>query len=434
MRQSAEQRRLLAVLVADIVSYSRLMAEDEADTFHRVKDLQTSLITPATERNRGRIVKWTGDGFLATFDSAVDAVRAAVEIQSGAAAAAATAADDRRIRFRIGINAGDVIIVPGDVYGDTVNVAARLETAAPAGGICISRGVRDTVRGKFSVDFEDRGELTVKNIPDPVGAFDVRFDPIAWTMGRQQAPRRPARRWLPFALAAGIAAVIALVGGVAWYAMTTTRPSPPPTSKLRAELVAWLAAVVPTLNGGRSKEDRARDYETSSNHKAQAVSLDPPGTFRAAARPTPENAETAALEGCQVFFGRPCALAAVNDSVQPLPKDGVFPRRDMPRARYAGLFDPAQLPGASASVRERADVISYRSATGPKAAAHHPSAGRFFIITNAATQRAAEEEVLKACNADPTRKGADGTCFLYAVGDQVVLPQRRREAITAASH
>src|SRR6266702_4630876 len=108
MRNSTEQRRLLAVLVADIVSYSRLMAENEADTFYRLKDLQTSLIMPATDRNHGRIVKWTGDGFLASFDSAVDAVRAAVEIQSGTAAAGVAAADDKRIRFRIGINSGDV--------------------------------------------------------------------------------------------------------------------------------------------------------------------------------------------------------------------------------------------------------------------------------------------------------------------------------------
>src|SRR5947207_2007863 len=108
MRQSTEQRRLLAVLVADIVGYSRLMAADEADTFYRLKDLQSSLIVPATERNHGHIVKWTGDGFIAIFDSAVDAVRAAVETQSGAAAAGATAPEDRRIRFRIGINSGDV--------------------------------------------------------------------------------------------------------------------------------------------------------------------------------------------------------------------------------------------------------------------------------------------------------------------------------------
>jgi hypothetical protein len=143
MRQSAEQRRLLAVLAGDIVGYSRLMAENEADMFHRLKDLQQSLIVPATARNNGRIVKWTGDGFLAVFESAVDAVRAAVEIQSGAAAAGSSASENRRIRFRIGINAGDVIVVPGDVYGDTVNVAARLE-ASPLPEASVSRAGYET--------------------------------------------------------------------------------------------------------------------------------------------------------------------------------------------------------------------------------------------------------------------------------------------------
>ena len=430
MRQSTEQRRLLAVLVADIVSYSRLMAENEADTFHRVKDLQNSLITPATDRNRGHIVKWTGDGFLATFDSAVDAVRAAVEIQSGAAAAGATAADDRRIRFRIGINAGDVIIVPGDVYGDTVNVAARLETAAPAGGICISRGVRDTVRGKFSVEFEDRGELAVKNIPDPVGAFNVQFDPIAWTMARDEASRKPTPRLRRRLVTAGIAvALIAAVGAVA--GLFFGRSSSSPKAEAGAALAAQIGLAAPTLSENHRAE-RARDYVAAGDNKAQAVSPDPPGTWRASGRPTPENAEAAALESCQVFFARPCILVAVNGSLLPPPKDGNWPVRDMPRARYAGVFDPAQLPGSPASVRERADIVGYRAAAGPKAAAYHPSGGRVFTVTGAATPRAAEEAALKACNADPARHNADGTCFLYAVGDLVVLPQRRKEPIAAA--
>ena len=145
MRQSTEQRRLLAVLVADIVGYSRLMAENEADTFYRVKDFQSSLITPTTQRNHGRVVKWTGDGFSGTFDSAVDAVRAAIEIQSGAAATGASAADDRRIRFRIGINTGDVITVPGDVYGDTVNVAARDWKPSPSRAASASRPASATL-------------------------------------------------------------------------------------------------------------------------------------------------------------------------------------------------------------------------------------------------------------------------------------------------
>jgi adenylate cyclase len=251
MRQSTEQRRLLAEVVADIVGYSRLMAENEADTFYRVKDFQNSLITPALERNHGRVVKWTGDGFLATFDSAVDAVRAAVEIQSGAASAGASAADDRRIRFRIGINAGDVIMVPGDVYGDTVNVAARLETLATPGGICISRGVRDTVRGKFSVEFEDRGELAVKNIPDPVGTFSVIFDPIAWTIGREETPPRARSRasLLPRPLYLSAAALALVVGAVAigsaWYFLGRSARGP---TKIEAAQPLPAAAAVPSAS------------------------------------------------------------------------------------------------------------------------------------------------------------------------------------------
>ena len=257
MRQSTEQRRLLAVLVADIVGYSRLMAENEADTFYRVKDFQSSLITPTTQRNHGRVVKWTGDGFIGTFDSAVDAVRAAIEIQSGVAAAGASAADDHRIRFRIGINTGDVITVPGDVYGDTVNVAARLEALAEPGGICISTGVRDAVRGKFSLEFENRGELNVKNIPDPVGTFNVIFDPIAWTMGRDVPPPEPPDQPNRYLLTAGIVLLVAAAAGAGWYFLgkqhnelpATATPSAEPTPSSRSRDNLFLAGGLVGANG-----------------------------------------------------------------------------------------------------------------------------------------------------------------------------------------
>src|ERR1700733_7963173 len=132
VQNGSERRRLLAVLAADIVAYTRLMEEDEDDTFYRLKDLNSSIIGPSAARNHGSIVKWTGNGFIGIFDSAVDAVRAAIEIQSGIAAAGAGTgtAQDRQMRLRIGISAGDVITVPGNVFGDTVNVAARLQTLA----------------------------------------------------------------------------------------------------------------------------------------------------------------------------------------------------------------------------------------------------------------------------------------------------------------
>ena len=429
MRHSTEQRRLLAVLMADIVGYSRLMAENEADTFYRVKDLQSSLITPTTERNHGRVVKWTGDGFIGTFESAVDAVRAAIEIQSGVAAAGASAADDRRIRFRIGINTGDVIVVPGDVYGDTVNVAARLQALAEPGGISISTGVRDAVRGKFSVEFENRGELNVKNIPDPVGTFNVLFDPIAWTMGRDAVPAQSHARRNRYLFAAGTGLLVAAAAGAGWYFLSSS-PRSAALSSRQEGLSARMASAVPAL-GGKALETAARAYEAGQAHKSQAASPDPPGLWRSFGRPTAENAESAALENCQIKYGRPCTLLAIDETLQPIPADRNWPRRDMPRARYSGSFDPAQIPGAAPVLRERADIVDYRAAPAPKAAAFTPVGGRVFTVVAAASQRVAEEASLDACAADPLRKAENGPCFLYAVGDRVVLPLRLSAALTA---
>jgi len=198
---------------------------------------------------------------------------------------------------------------------------------------------------------------------------------------------------------------------------------------LREALAARLASAVPKLTE-KVREERARDYEAAQGHKAQAASPDPPGTWRSAMRPTAEDAETAALEQCQVFHGQPCVLLAVDEAVQPVPPGGSWPHRDMPRARYIGSFEPAQIPGLRPAARERADIANYRSAPGPKAAAYHPNGGRVFIVSGTATQHAAEEEALKACHADPSRNGADGLCFLYAIGDQVVLSRRLQRSMS----
>jgi len=247
-------------------------------------------------------VKWTGDGFIGTFDSAVDAVRAAIEIQSGVAAAGASAADDRRIRFRIGINTGDVITVPGDVYGDTVNVATRLQALAEPGGISISTGVRDAVRGKFDLEFENRGELNVKNIPDPVGTFNVIFDPIAWTTGRDEPAAGTSYPTQPQSLRAGAVLLVAAVVGAGWYLLGSSPRSPAPSS-WKEGLSARMASAVPGL-GGKALENAGRAYEAGQTHKAQVASPDPLGLWRSFGRPTAENAETAALENCQINYGR----------------------------------------------------------------------------------------------------------------------------------
>jgi TolB-like protein/class 3 adenylate cyclase/Tfp pilus assembly protein PilF len=167
---AAEQfeRKLAAILAADVVGYSRLMGEDEAGTHARLKALRQQLIEPKIAEHRGRIVKLTGDGALVEFASVVDAVECAVAIQQEVAAHNAGLEPERRLEFRVGVNLGDVIIDGGDIYGDGVNVAARLEGLAPPGGVCISDVVHQMVRGRLDLAFEDLGDQQVKNIAQPV--------------------------------------------------------------------------------------------------------------------------------------------------------------------------------------------------------------------------------------------------------------------------
>lgn len=171
------QRRLAAVLAADMVGYSRLMEVDEAGTLARLKTHRIELIDPAIAKNRGRIIKTTGDGMLVEFQSVVDAVLCATEVQRRMARRNADVPPARWIQFRIGINLGDVIVEQSDIFGDGVNVAARLETLAEPGGICISNAVREQIGQRLeAVGFEDIGDQSVKNIARPIRVFRIRLD------------------------------------------------------------------------------------------------------------------------------------------------------------------------------------------------------------------------------------------------------------------
>jgi adenylate cyclase len=172
-------RRLAAILAADVAGYSRLMGTDEEGTHERLKAHLRELVEPKIAEHRGRVVKNTGDGFLAEFASVVDAVRCAVEIQRSMVEREAEVPEERRISFRIGVNLGDVIVEPQDIFGDGVNIAARLEGLAKPGGICISRVVRDQIRDKLPYAFEDMGEQSVKNIARPVRVYELRPEAIA---------------------------------------------------------------------------------------------------------------------------------------------------------------------------------------------------------------------------------------------------------------
>src|SRR4051812_15180152 len=185
------ERRLAAILAADVAGYSRLMGEDEAGTLSRLKALRRELIDPQIAEHRGRIVKTTGDGLLIEFPSVVGAVRCAVEVQRSIADRNVSVAAERRIEFRIGIHQGDVIVEDGDIFGDGVNVAARLEGIAAPGGLCVSARVQEDALGRLDLAFEDLGEPALKNIARPVRVYRVK--PGLPASGRPQATQGFAR-------------------------------------------------------------------------------------------------------------------------------------------------------------------------------------------------------------------------------------------------
>ncbi len=172
--QARVERRLAAILAADVAGYSRLIEADEEGTLRRLKTLRAELIDPQITRHHGRIVKTTGDGLLLEFASVVDAMRCAAEMQAAMAKANDAMPRERRIEFRIGVHQGDIVAEDGDIFGDGVNVAARLEGLAEPGGICVSARVQEDVAGRLNLAFEDRGEQALKNIARPVRVYRVR--------------------------------------------------------------------------------------------------------------------------------------------------------------------------------------------------------------------------------------------------------------------
>ena len=210
-----DHRRLAAIVSADVVGYSLLMGRDDSATLAGLKAHRRELIDPKIAEYGGRIVKTTGDGLLLEFASVVDAVRCAVDIQRGMAERNVGVPPEQRIEFRIGINVGDIIIDDDDIFGDGVNVAARLQTLAEPGGICVSRVVRDQVLDKLSFTFDDLGAQEVKNIARPIEEYRVALDSGASTTEARRRvqhlthkagrPSRPARMLLAGAVVLGLA-------------------------------------------------------------------------------------------------------------------------------------------------------------------------------------------------------------------------------------
>ena len=210
----SQTRRLAAIIAADVAGYSRLMGADEEGTLAELKAIRRELSDPKVREHRGRIVNTTGDGLLIEFASVVDAVRCAVDVQRAMAERNADVPSDRRIELRMGINLGDIIKDGRDIFGDGVNVAARLEALAEPGGICVSRVVRDQVRDKLAFSFEDMGEQQVKNIARPVHVYRVLIDKPASAKALLPLPDKPSIAVLPFQNMTGDAEQDYFVDGV----------------------------------------------------------------------------------------------------------------------------------------------------------------------------------------------------------------------------
>lgn len=230
MAQEPVERRLAAILAADMVGYSRLMETDEAGTISRQKAHRKELIDPKIAEHHGRIVKTTGDGLLVEFASVVDAVQCAVDLQRAMVVREAGTPEDKRIAYRIGINLGDIFIDDDDILGDGVNLAARLEGLAEPGGICVSRTVRNQVRDTLDIAFEDMGEVAVKNIARPVHTFRVVWDSSAQSpAGNQLGGTGGVRKWV--AVAAAVL-LLASAGLAAWWQPWAQRVEPASVARM----------------------------------------------------------------------------------------------------------------------------------------------------------------------------------------------------------
>src|SRR6516162_4200413 len=205
----SQTRRLAAILAADVAGYSRLIGDDEEGTLNRLRSIRAEVVDPSIALYRGRIVKTTGDGLLGEFASVVDALRCATEIQNAMVEGNAGIAADKRIEFRIGVHQGDIVVEDGDIFGDGVNIAARLEGLAEPGGICVSARVQEDASGKLDLTFEDLGEQNLKNIVRPVRVYRVRPTAIDRTASSVEInsilalPDRPSIAVLPFANLSG---------------------------------------------------------------------------------------------------------------------------------------------------------------------------------------------------------------------------------------
>jgi adenylate cyclase len=252
------ERHLAAIVAADVVGYARLMGADEKGTLQALKAHRAELIDPLVAAHKGQIVKTTGDGLLLSFPSVVEAVSCAIAVQSGMAKRNAGIPVERRIEFRIGVNIGDIIVEKGDVFGDGVNIAARLEQIGPPGGICLSEDAYRQVRGKLEIPIADAGEQHLKNIANPIRVY--RIEPSVAAAADAPPPAAPRRRWSARAMAGAAIVAAVLVAAGTWFGLLrepagiSRRAEPPKPVAIGAMPII---AVLPFAN---QTGDDSQDY------------------------------------------------------------------------------------------------------------------------------------------------------------------------------
>jgi class 3 adenylate cyclase len=441
------KRKIAAIFAADIAGYSRLVAEDEEETLRRLASYR-AVMDDFIARAGGRIFNTAGDAVLAEFSSAVEAVRCAIDIQESLRTRNMAYPASRQMNFRIGITVGDVVERDGDLLGDGVNIAARLEALAPVGGICISRTVHEQVANKLSVQFADIGEQQVKNIPTPVHAFKIEMRPddgSAAAPPPKTAPKREGTRasWIaPSAVAAAcVAALVAAAGAyltlgrsdkpeapsLASAAPSTgspSRPAPPLSAgeQKMANAAASAQTLVPEtipLISDRIRANIRNEYVPAPPHKALAISPGPIGFITGQA--DDETAKAAALDICRERAAaqpnRPrCELYAVGNTVvyargrPPMPPEPWFTRDPTVEKPFVADDVPLVKEANKAALAQR-----YKGLRKPKALVIGPLGG-FHLYTQDNLDEAVRRG-LEACG------GSAGVpCLVVAVDDDFVVP------------
>jgi class 3 adenylate cyclase len=431
------KRKIAAILAADIAGYSKLVAEDEEETLRRLASYR-AVFDDFIARGSGRVFNTAGDAILAEFPSAVDAVRCAIDVQESLRTRNLAYPPSRQMSFRIGITIGDVVERDGDLLGDGVNIAARLEGLAQPGGLCVSRTVYEQVSNKMSVRFADIGEQEVKNIPAPVHAYTLSLAADAAVTAVPTPDRRkvvakaaPSAAW-PIAIVAASVAVVA-AAAIVYFIVARPSASPPKTASSPTEAVperrpaprpvrqaeALVPETVPFISDRERAAIRA-EYLPAPEHKALAISSFRPGFT--SGQKDDETAKAGALENCQraletINSRARCELYAVGNTVvyargrPPMPPEPWIRRDPSIERPFAAKDVPLANDNAKSALEAR-----YAQARKSKALVMSPQGATSFYVAQPSLDEAARR-ALETCGS-----GAGVPCLLIALDDQFVVP------------